>query len=69
MEYQSYNTGDQVWTSQRYGQRASVKVITHDAYIWVEGDTQALRKLTGLEYYLHWITVKVIQGVYWVMNA
>jgi hypothetical protein len=53
MEYQVYSTGDQVWTSQRYGKRVSVKVITHDGLVWEEGDETTFRKLEGMEKYLH----------------
>lgn len=53
MQYSVYSTGDQIWTSQRYGKRVSVKVITHDGMVWEEGDTAAFRKLDGIEKHFH----------------
>lgn len=53
MQYHVYNTGDQVWTSQRFGQRVTVKMITHDGKVWEEGNTEPFRRLTGAEKYIH----------------
>lgn len=57
MQYQVFNTGDQVWTSQRYGKRVSVKVITHDGLVWEEDDTATFRKLAGMEMLVHNIQI------------
>jgi len=57
MEYHVYSTGDQVWTSQRYNKRVSVKVITHDGMVWEEGDTVAFRRLEGMEKAIHTVQV------------
>jgi hypothetical protein len=56
MAYQIYNTGDQIWTAQRHGKQATVKVITHDGIVWEEGDESA-RKLTGSEKIAHQVQV------------
>lgn len=53
MQYHVYNTGDQVWTSQRFGQRVTVKMITHDGKVWEEGDAEPFRRLMGAEKYIH----------------
>ena len=53
MEYRVYGSGDQVWLSDRYGQKVSVKFISHDGLVWEEGDDYAFRKLTGTEMYIH----------------
>ena len=57
MEYRVYNTGDQIWTSQRYGKRVSVKVVTHDGLVWEEGDTVTFRKMDGVELRIHQVQV------------
>ena len=56
MEYQIYNTGDQLWTSIRNGKRVTVKVITHDGLVWEEGE-QETRKLTGAQKIAHQVQV------------
>ena len=69
MQYRTFNTGDQIWVRRTTnGREVTAKVITHDGMIWSE-DEPKTRKITGVEYYLHWITVKIIQGVHWVMNV
>lgn len=67
MQYQYFNTGDQIWTSQRFGKRTTVKLITHDGLAWEEGET-GTRKLTGMERALHRVVVFWIKTLYkvWV---
>lgn len=67
MDYQYFNTGDQIWTSQRYGKRTTVKLITHDGLAWEEGDLET-RKLAGMERLMHRVVVLCIKGIYKVMN-
>ena len=56
MQYHTTNLGDQFWTSQRYGQTVTVKIITHDGITWEEGQV-GLTKLTGVEMYIHQVVV------------
>jgi hypothetical protein len=65
MEYQIYNTGDQIWTSQRYGERKTVKLITHDGLVWEEGD-ETFHRLTGMEKVVHQVQVSLSR---WVLKA
>lgn len=69
MEYRVYGTGDQVWVSDRYGQKVSVKFISHDGLTWEEGDTFAFRKLTGTEKYIHLVQVFLMKLVLKVLNS
>lgn len=69
MEYQVFNTGDQIWTSQRDGKRVSVKVITHDGMVWEEGDEALhLRRLEGMEKYFHMVEVFCIKLILKVIS-
>ena len=68
MQYHVYNTGDQVWTSQRYGQRVTVKMITHDGMTWEEGDKESFRKLQGVEKTFHQATIFCIKLILKVLN-
>jgi hypothetical protein len=62
MEYRVYNTGDQIWISQRFGKEVTVKVVTHDGIIWSEGDDSLpIWKLTGMEKHLHKVEVFFIK--------
>ena len=69
MQYHVYNTGDQVWTSQRYGQRVTVKMITHDGIVWEEGDATAFRKLKGVELFIHKVQTFCVKAILKVLNA
>lgn len=54
MQYRVFNTGDQIWTSQRYGKEVTVKLLTHDGIVWNEDDAPlSITKLTGLEAAFH----------------
>lgn len=68
MQYHVYNTGDQVWTSQRFGQRVTVKMITHDGMVWEEGDTEPFHRLQGAEKYIHQTTVFCIRAILKVLQ-
>jgi hypothetical protein len=61
MQYHVYNTGDQVWTSQRYGRRVTVKMRTHDGMVWEEGDEGSFRRLQGVEKFIHQVEVFAIK--------
>lgn len=69
MQYHVYNTGDQIWTSQRYGKRVTVKFITHDGMVWEEGDTESFRRLTGIEKYAHQVQVFLMKVTLRIINA
>jgi hypothetical protein len=60
MEYQVFTTGDQIWTSIRYGKRATVKLITHDGLAWEEGE-ETFHRLTGVEKLAHRVQVFFIR--------
>lgn len=60
MEYQVFTTGDQIWTSQRYGKRVTVKLITHDGLAWEEGE-DTFHHLTGAEKIAHRVQVFFIR--------
>lgn len=66
MNYQVYNTADQVWTSRRYGQRVVVKVVTHDGLTWEEGGK--LQKLTGVELRIHQVQSFLIRLILKVIS-
>jgi len=62
MEYRTFNTGDQVWVSNRFGKEVAVKVHTNDGICWSEGDRpNFIVKLTGLEAIFHKIEVCFIK--------
>ena len=56
MEYRVFNTGDQIWLSQRYGKPTVVKVLTHDGLTFSE-DEPTIRRIEGAERIVHQITV------------
>jgi len=68
MQYHVYNTGDQVWTSQRFGQRVAVKMITHDGMVWEEGDVESFRKLTGVEKHIHTVQTFLVKLILKVLS-
>lgn len=68
MEYQAFSTGDQIWTSQRYGKRVTVKVITHDGIVWEEGD-ETIHKLTGMEKVVHQVQVFLTKNILKFLTA
>ena len=68
MQYKTFNTGDQVWYSKRYGQDVVVKLITSDGLTWEEGDAKPLTKLTGAEKFLHRIVVAAIRFSHSIMK-
>ena len=49
MEYRVYNTGDQIWLSQRYGKEDVVRILTHDGMIWSEEIEPIILKREGHE--------------------
>jgi len=67
MEYRVYNTGDQVWLSQRFGQRVTVKILTNDGMVWSE-EEPTLRRLEGAERYIHLVTVFLIKVIRKVLS-
>lgn len=68
MQYRVFNTGDQIWVSERFGQRVTVKLLTHDGWSWEEGEGP-MRRLTGVERYAHIITVFFMKGILKVLSA
>lgn len=68
MQYQVHNTGDQVWTSQRFGQRVTVKMISHDGMVWEEGDEQPFRRLQGAEKYVHAVQTFLVKLILKVLS-
>lgn len=68
MQYHVYNTGDQIWTSQRYNQRVTVKMVTHDGMTWEEGDQNSFCRLQGLEKYIHCAAVFCIKMILKVLQ-
>jgi hypothetical protein len=68
MQYHTYNTGDQVWTSQRYGKQTVVKVITHDGMVWSEEEPK-LTRLEGAEKFIHQIQVFCMKWIWKVLNS
>jgi hypothetical protein len=56
MQYRVFNTGDQIWLSERYGKQVVVKLLTHDGLAWSE-DEPSMKRLTGAERYVHLATV------------
>jgi hypothetical protein len=56
MEYRVFNTGDQIWISQRHGNPTVVKALTHDGLTCSE-DEPTIRRLEGAERIVHQVTV------------
>jgi hypothetical protein len=68
MQYRVYNTGDQIWLSQRYGKEVTVKLITHDGIYWDEETNAPPTKLTGLEAAMHKVQVFCIKLILKVLS-
>ena len=68
MGFQVYNTGDRVWVSKRYGKDTTVKFITHDGWVWEEGESTNHR-LAGTEKYVHAVEVFFIKLLLGAFNA
>ncbi len=68
MQYQVFSTGDQIWTSQRFGQRVTVKMVTHDGMVWEEGDAQPFRRLHGAEKYIHTVQTFLVKLILKVLS-
>lgn len=67
MQYRVYNTGDQIWLSERYGKQVAVKALTHDGLTFSE-EEPIMRRLTGAERYVHMVTVFFIKGILKVLS-
>lgn len=61
MQYRVFATGDQIWTSQRYGKEVTVKLLTHDGLYWDEESTSSMTKLTGFDKNIHKVEVFFIK--------
>lgn len=72
MKYHVYNTGDQIWMSERYGQQIVVKIISSDGLVLEEGDdaksTLFTRRMSGAEKYIHMVQTFIIKLILKVLK-